>query len=55
MAGGGIGKSVKDRVWNSLWRQGRFAWWGRERLSTRYDLTERVIDAGLCDPWHGTG
>ena len=34
-----------------LWRAGALCVVGRDGFQKRYDLTERVIDAGLCDPW----
>ncbi|WP_323803358.1 winged helix-turn-helix domain-containing protein [Sulfitobacter litoralis] len=33
-----------------LWRAGALCVVGRDGFQKRYDLTERVIDAGLCDP-----
>jgi len=48
--GGWLGlASVKDRAGNICCVQGRFCVWGATAFKKRYDLTERVIDAGLCD------
>jgi len=53
----GVGlASVKDRAGNILWRAGALCVVGRhDRLSKRYDLTERGDRRGALRPVAGTG